>query len=283
MYSRYFDVIGAPELMSASATMETLRAIIERHLSTFYYQNIELIEAGALPVSERKIPSLEMTELFNKMLDKKSGYCMQHSELLNDVLTHLGFQVDRFLAKGVVQPASKQLDARWFARPTSHEILVTHLDGKRYIVDVGMGNNSIREPLELKEGVQIIRDEMYRIVLAEDWLYLDVKNIDEDEGKWLRLLCIKNEPVTKQALHDAHVELYRTEQFMPIRDLYLLYAKTTLEKRKILKWEAVNQHGVFSSTRVTESNANVSIKPKDPIEFHNQEEVERFAAKKFGK
>lgn len=151
---KYFLYVGLSGFFPAQLTLQALKTIIEHHLSTFNYQNSILYNAGKMPADTRVIPTLDINDLFALMIRKKGGYCFQHLELLFAVLSAAGFNVDRRLAKVIMQPCAQLDSADMPDLPKTHESLVVHLDGKHYLVDVGMANQSIRGPLELKEGEQ---------------------------------------------------------------------------------------------------------------------------------
>src|SRR4029079_5230432 len=128
---------------------ETLKKIISHHNESFPYHNTPLYNAGRVSVSERKIPSLGRDALFNEMVKNHGGYCFQQIELLHAVLYQLGFKLDRYSAKIILQPSLK-MQTNDDAKIKTHELLMIYIDEKKYLIDSGMCNLSLREPLEFK-------------------------------------------------------------------------------------------------------------------------------------
>jgi N-hydroxyarylamine O-acetyltransferase len=81
---------------------------------------------------------LDRESLFKKIVaDKRGGYCFEMNGLFSFVLKELGFKVTDLLAGGRL-----------------HQIMMVETDGKRYLADVGFGNDGITSPLLLEEGLE---------------------------------------------------------------------------------------------------------------------------------
>jgi arylamine N-acetyltransferase len=269
----YLSHVGLTNFKVSDHSIEELTSIIEHHLMTFNYQNSELFEAGKQPIAMRKLSSLEIHPLYENMVANKGGYCFQHLELLHAVLVNLGFKVDRFLAKIVLKNCS-QLDLDKAVKIKTHELLNIHLNELSYIVDVGMANQSIRAPLVLKEGLNCIDDDQYRLSKKDSLWSLDTKNKKEEE--WFCLYQFFDSPVNFQDITRAHHELLLTEINIPIRDDKLLIGETTKEKRKFVVWLSSSDFGLFKSIK-----RNSSVEPKTK-KFTDFEETYDFAKQKFG-
>jgi benzil reductase ((S)-benzoin forming) len=243
---KFFSYLELADFKPSPLSLQDLTKIIEHYLLKFHYQNTELYEAGKIPISNRKVPSLDINTLFERMIIKKGGYCFQHLELLYAVLDGVGFSVDRHLAKTILQNCSqlnlsKQEDAK------THELLIIHLNDSHYIVDVGLANQSLRAPLELKEGIHAIDDDQYCLTKIDDLWILDTKTKANPE--WFRLYQFFNKPVKYNDIEEAHQNLLLTEEHIRIRDDKLLIGKTTLEKRKYLTWSIDLGLGMFKSIK----------------------------------
>lgn len=268
----YLSYIGLRESKPVELSIDTLTTVIEHHLNKFIYRNTAIFEAGKLPSQERKIPNLEIDSLFDNMLANNGGYCFQHLELMFAALTSLGFRVDRHLAKTVLRECAK-VDFDKLTNPKTHELIMIHIDDKPYIVDVGMGNLSLRKPLALNEGEQLIGEDQYRLTRQNDKWTLDTKTVKENE--WFCLYQFFNAPVQQVEIVNAHKNMYLTDHKISIRDDKLLVCKTTAEKRKYVMWHTGNNgFGIFSSLK-----RNGEEKKK---EFNNFDETVSFARKKFG-
>lgn len=82
------------------------------------------------------------------------GVPLRYVELLSDARTPL---VDFFrilLGFVVTRLAARVLYGTEGVRPRSHQVLLVHLDGERWIVDVGFGGQGLREPLLLVAGLE---------------------------------------------------------------------------------------------------------------------------------
>jgi arylamine N-acetyltransferase len=249
-----------------------LQTIITQHLRTFHYENTPLFNAGKESVEDREVTPLQIDELFKFMASTNAGYCMQQLELMYAALSSAGFIVERHLAKSFIQPYSnfEVLDPD---RDKSHEMLIVQLDGKRYIVDVGMGSLCLRVPLELQEGEVTVFDDHYRLTKHYDEWILDTKR--EEDAEWLCMYHFFNAPVAKDAVHAANKNLYLSAKHIRIRDDIFYFGITTPEKRKSLTWTVDKNMGVFKSV-------SRDGKEKPAKEFKTLDEMREFAREKFG-
>lgn len=129
---RYFTRIG--HLDEVAPTSATLAALHEAHLRAIPFENLEIHLGQPM--------CIEPDELFRDLVDRRrGGYCFQMNELFAQVLTALGFGVERFAARV------------WFGNPVavpprSHQCLrVTDRDGERWLCDVGFGGASPLRPI----------------------------------------------------------------------------------------------------------------------------------------
>lgn len=269
---KFFSYVGLDGFKPSPLSLQDLTKIVEHYLLKFHYQNTELYEAGRIPTLNRKVPSLEINNLFEKMTTKKGGYCFQHLELLYAVLVGAGFNVDRHLAKIILQDCS-QLNSSNQVDAKTHELLIIHLDETPYLVDVGMANLSLRMPLELKEGLHSIDDDQYCLTKMEGLWILDTRTKANNE--WFRLYQFFNHPVKYNDIEEANQNLLLTEKYMSIRDNQLLIGETTSEKRKYMVWSKNLGHGIFKSIK-----KNSPSEPKIK-EFTDFDEAYEFAKNKF--
>src|SRR5690606_31469518 len=113
-----------------------------------HYSNQALYEQGLKPIKERAVQSLEIDDIFDELvIARRPSYCFQTTELLFQALCTLGFQVNRHLSK-VCNVMTEKLDFEMLSRQQfSHDVLIIQLEEKKYLVDTGFANNSLRKPL----------------------------------------------------------------------------------------------------------------------------------------
>lgn len=124
---------------SVVPSMETLRGLHLSHVLTVPFENLD-IHLGR-PIS------LEPSALFEKIVtSRRGGYCFELNGLFALLLEDLGFAITRL--------AARVLYGTEGVRPRSHQMLLVHLDGDCWIVDVGFGGQGLREPLPCVAGLE---------------------------------------------------------------------------------------------------------------------------------
>lgn len=268
----YFSHIGLNKEFKTEPTLETLATLIQRHIATFIYRNTHLYKAGQRSIDNRKIPSLEPHSIFARMQKKRGGYCFQHLELFYAALKEIGFIVDRHLAKIILKNcADYQIDAPLTSLKT-HELLVVHLNDKRYLIDIGMGYENIRLPLELKEGKQTLAGDHYRLTKIDNYWVFD--RFVPQKSQWFCLYHFFDAGAQLVDINNAHTNLYQTSEKIPIRDDKIFIAQTTATKRKQLFWDIHKQSGIFISVTTHTGKEKKQI-------FSSREELEKFSRRKF--
>ncbi|MCL1849652.1 MAG: arylamine N-acetyltransferase, partial [Clostridiales bacterium] len=127
-----------------------LSALAYAHQTTVPFENYDICELGR-PIS------LEVEKLYEKIvLNRRGGYCFEMNGAFAALLTALGFDVWPILARLYRAPLGEE------ATPPSHRVNLVHLDGKKYIVDVGFGGPMSRGALLLEaDTVQDVRGNLY--------------------------------------------------------------------------------------------------------------------------
>jgi N-hydroxyarylamine O-acetyltransferase len=111
-------------------SFETLNELHIAHTFNIPFENLD--------VYFNKPPLLDKDSLFKKLVEnKRGGYCFEMNGLFSLVLRELGFKVTDLLVAGRL-----------------HQVLLAEVDGKRYLADVGYGNDGIAGPLLLEEGLE---------------------------------------------------------------------------------------------------------------------------------
>ena len=119
------------------ASYETLYGLHVAHTLNIPFEN--------LSVYFRKAIKLDRESLYEKIVEnKRGGYCFEMNSLFYFVLQELGFKVTNLLARGTRDGLT------YFAK--THQVLMVEIDGKRYLADVGFGNDGITAPLILEAG-----------------------------------------------------------------------------------------------------------------------------------
>ena len=116
------------------------------------------------------LPSIE-----RKLLqEQRGGYCYELNHIFFVLLQELGFDVQGITGRVVMG----QPEGAWTAR--THRLSLVHLDGVRYIIDVGFGGMVPTAPLLLdSRAEQPTPHEPYRIDQHKDGFTLRAKVGDE--------------------------------------------------------------------------------------------------------
>lgn len=123
---------------STAPTLDTLRALHVAHLLSVPFENLDI------PLLRRPLV-LEPALLFEKLVTRRrGGLCYELNGLFVELLRALGFGVS-LLSAAVFRP-----NATWGA-PFDHLVLRVELD-EPWLVDVGFGRDSFREPLRLESA-----------------------------------------------------------------------------------------------------------------------------------
>jgi N-hydroxyarylamine O-acetyltransferase len=156
---------------------ETLYGLHVAHTLNVPFENLD--------VYCRKPILLDRESLYKKLVeDKRGGYCFEMNGLFSIVLKELGFKVTDLLARGTMDGKT------YFAK--LHQVLMVEIDDKRWLVDVGYGNNGITAPLLLEEGIdqqqfthtyRLLKDPKYGYALqkkeGEQYNYMYAFTLEE--------------------------------------------------------------------------------------------------------
>ncbi len=158
-------------------SMETLRGLHLSHVLTVPFENLD-IQLGR-PIA------LEPAALFEKIVtSRRGGYCFELNGLFALLLEDLGFAITRL--------AARVLYGAEGIRPRSHQVLLVHLDGKRWIVDVGFGGQGLREPLPCVAGLEHRQGpDQFRLTTDERGEHVLQCRLDE---AWTNLYSFTLEP-----------------------------------------------------------------------------------------
>lgn len=145
---------------SLTPTLETLRALQRAHLQTVPFENLEIATGGEI--------RLDLASLQDKLVRRRrGGYCHEHNILFATLLDRLGFVVAGRSARILMGDDERNLTA------LGHTILNVTLEGQEYLVDVGVGNVGPREPIPLREGMEVRHGRWeYRVERSPSGLWL---------------------------------------------------------------------------------------------------------------
>ena len=134
-------------------TSETLRALHLAHVLAVPFENLDNFIGRPI--------SLEPADLFAKIVTaRRGGYCYELNGLFSLLLEAMGFSVTRLIAR--VRYGSRP------PHPRSHQVLLVHLGGESWLVDVGFGGNGLLEPFPFVAGhVATQGSEQFRLNLVE--------------------------------------------------------------------------------------------------------------------
>lgn len=148
-------------------TLETLRELQWRHVCEFAFESLSTLLRLPVPIDlgtvERKI-----------LQEGRGGYCYELNQTFLVLLQHLGYEARGITGRVVMGGPEDALTAR------SHRLTLLHLDGQRYIADVGFGGMVPTAPLLLDtEAEQATPHEPYRITERDGSYTLRAKVMDE--------------------------------------------------------------------------------------------------------
>lgn len=166
-YLKRISYNGTPK-----TNFDTLSKFMACHIRAVPFENLDVL-------AKKKI-SLAPEDIFEKIVNqKRGGYCYEINGMFAMVLQSLGFEYDFIFARPIYLNET---------RPQTHMALIVHIDGKKYLVDMGFGVLGIREPLLIdneaaKEGYFANQGvDKFHLKSIENGLYL-LSAFNENE--WL--------------------------------------------------------------------------------------------------
>lgn len=164
---QYFETINFPQKYRSSpivtsqthsthdggaASLEFLTHLIRYQIAGIPWENLEL------HYSSHHTISLDPLHILHKMVERKTGrggYCMENTLLLATVMRSLGYDVMTTGARvnSAIQPVSQ---TKSWTGPSydgwNHMVTIVTVAQKKYLVDVGFGNNGPTFPVPLQDG-----------------------------------------------------------------------------------------------------------------------------------
>jgi len=115
-----------------------LRRLQRAHVTTVPFENLSIVGPPHSAAPGRGV-DLSPAALYEKVVERgRGGYCFELNGLFHDLLTALGYEVERLAAR-----VTSALQT-----PANHHPLLVHLD-EPVLVDVGTGPPMLRRPLPL--------------------------------------------------------------------------------------------------------------------------------------
>jgi len=135
-----------------------IKKLMQSQLFSVPFENID-VQAG-------KTISLIGDDIVNQIVTKnRGGYCYQINGIFSLLLKEIGLPHYYIAVRPLVNPGQN---------PKTHLAIIATIEGEEYLIDLGFGGNSIREPLKLSQaGTEIQQDfETFTLVKTEEDDYL---------------------------------------------------------------------------------------------------------------
>ena len=146
---KYLERIGYED--EVKPDRECLEKLMECQLCSIPFENLESFEEG-------KVPSLESSDIYEKIVvRKRGGYCFELNKLFYELLDKLGFRV--------MPVAVRILWKKEKLPPMLHRATTVTLDDGIYYCDVGYGGPGPKKPVKLEDGIHRERDGEFRITM----------------------------------------------------------------------------------------------------------------------
>ena len=173
----YLARIGCAE--RAGATIETLAALQEAHLRAVPFENLD-VHSGARII-------LDLPRLYTKIVTmRRGGFCYELNGLFQWLLAELGFKA-RLLDARVYDKSR-----RGYGPAFDHMLILTEIDERQWIVDVGFGDFSLK-PLPFLLD-RILEDPNGRFLVEQlDRAYFKVSRFSHLENAYVPQYCFSEQ------------------------------------------------------------------------------------------
>ncbi|WXL25954.1 arylamine N-acetyltransferase [Ectopseudomonas mendocina] len=151
---RYLARIGFHD--NFSPTLSTLQTLLFLHATHIPFGNTASFMGEAVP--------LDSEHLQNKLLlQQREGYCFEHSLLIQQALSSLGYNAINRLGRVYFMTTPEETPAQ------SHLVTVVSIEGENYLYDPNFGGMSPTAPLSLSRigQIQETPHEPYRLIPAD--------------------------------------------------------------------------------------------------------------------
>ncbi|KAL4865857.1 hypothetical protein BDV12DRAFT_187853 [Aspergillus spectabilis] len=139
---------------------------------------------SAIHYSQHHSISTHPSAVFEKLVVRRlDGYCMESTNLLYVVLRSLGYQVYPTagrVSNAAGDPKNPPLEVRYSS--LAHMVNLVTINGRKYMVDVGFGNNVPTSPLPLEENTIATNIAPTEMRLAKESL---PEAVDQSQKFWI--------------------------------------------------------------------------------------------------
>ena len=152
-YLRRINFEGEIEL-----SLEGIKKLMQSQIFSVPFEDID-VQAG-------KAISLVGDDIVNQIVDKnRGGYCYQINGIFSLALQEIGLPHYYIAVRPLVNPGQNA---------KTHLAIIALIENEEYLIDLGFGGNSIREPLKLSEtGTEIQQGfDTFTLVKTEEDDYL---------------------------------------------------------------------------------------------------------------
>jgi N-hydroxyarylamine O-acetyltransferase len=188
--SSYAQRIGV-DVSGRAPDLVLLRELQVAHMIAVPFENLHVFHrAGVRTGVDWSLPKVVEAH--------RGGWCFELNGAFGWLLRELGFVVDYVACSVFGQGAWGDRDA--------HCALVAHLDGRRWLVDVGFGDSSMG-PVELMDGEHDAIPRPIRCTIADDEFWIAQLDLD---GTWGQTLWGRFDPVELDHFSERS-EFFQTE------------------------------------------------------------------------
>ncbi|EAY28806.1 arylamine N-acetyltransferase family protein [Microscilla marina] len=154
---KYLHRIGFKGSKLPLANLETLRLLHYAHMHQVPFENLD--------IHYNRYIEVDVEKFYKKIVnDNRGGFCFELNGLFNWALRQIGFDVT-ILAAAVIN------DQGDYGIPLGHLTNLVALEGKRWLVDVGFGDNFVY-PIEfVPDKVQVQKGRYYRLKQLDETYY----------------------------------------------------------------------------------------------------------------
>ncbi|MBF4519299.1 arylamine N-acetyltransferase [Flavobacterium sp. ANB] len=138
--------------------LDGIKKLMQSQIFNVPFENID-VQAG-------KTISLIGDDIVNQIVDKnRGGYCYQINGIFSLMLQEIGIPHYYIAVRPLVNP---------IPNAKTHLAIIATIENEEYLIDLGFGGNSIREPLKLsKIGTEVKQDfETFTLIKTEEDEYL---------------------------------------------------------------------------------------------------------------